>query len=343
MPRPPASRLGIEGWFQRLANAFPVWVVLGAALALAEPATATWFRPSWIPLFLGLIMLCMGLTLTGDDFLRVLKMPRPVFIGVGLQYLVMPALGFVLAHAFDLPPDFMIGLVLVASCPGGTASNVVCFIARLNVALSVTLTTCSTLLAVILTPLLTTWLVTSISRSLLGTPIEVDTLGLLIDTFQVVVLPVASGTLLNHFFHKTVARITPYTPLLAVLSIVFIVDYILAAKKSDILESGGPLLMAIVTLHGLGFLMGYLLARFLRQGEANARTISVEVGMQNSGLATELARGNFSQFTLATVPGAISALTHCILGSLVAGLCRWLPAGETDRDAKKLSENFECP
>ena len=324
-PGPP-FRKRFERAFQRLANAFPVWVALGAALALAEPATATWFRPHWIPFFLGIIMLSMGLTLTWDDFRRVLKLPRPVFAGVGLQYLVMPFLGYLLAHQFDLPPDFMIGLVLVACCPGGTASNVVCFIARLNVALSVTLTTCSTLLAVILTPLLTTWLVTAISTRLLGAPIAVDTLGLLLDTFQVVVLPVATGTLLNHFFHRQVRWITPYTPLLAVLSIVFIVDYILAVKKQEILASGGPLLMAVVTLHALGFGLGYLLSRLLGQKENNARTIAVEVGMQNSGLATELARGNFAQFPLATVPGALSALTHCILGSLVAGLCRWLPA-----------------
>lgn len=127
-------------------------------LALWKPETATWFQPHWIPFFLGIIMLSMGLTLTGRDFLRVLEIPRAVLTGVGLQYLIMPLLGFVIARAFQLPLDFMIGLVLVACCPGGTASNVVCFIARLNVALSVTLTTCSTLLAVIMTPLLTTWL-----------------------------------------------------------------------------------------------------------------------------------------------------------------------------------------
>ena len=156
---------------------------------------------------------------------------------------------------------------------------------------------------------------------------EVDTLGLLIRTFQVVILPVTAGIALNHFFHRWVARITAYTPFLAVLSIVFIVDYILAAKKSAILESGTSLLAAVVILHFLGFLFGYGLSRTLRISDRDARTISVEVGMQNSGLATELARSNFAAFGLATVPGAISALTHCILGSLMAGLCRLLPGG----------------
>lgn len=322
-PQPAPGK--IERIFTTLANAFPAWVVVGALLALVEPRTATWFQPTWIPFFLGIIMLSMGLTLTWRDFTRVLELPRSVFIGVGLQYGVMPALGFLLAQAFDLPPDFMIGLVLVASCPGGTASNVVCFIARLNVALSVTLTTLSTLTAVIATPLLTTWLVTHLSQNLTGQAIEVDTFGLLVNTFQVVVLPVTVGVLLNQYFHNWVRKVTAYTPLLAVLSIVFIVDFILAAKKEAILNSGGPLIAAIVILHALGFVLGYGLSRFAGRPDGDARTISVEVGMQNSGLATELARSNFPAFGLATVPGAISALTHCILGSLVAGISRWVP------------------
>ncbi len=322
----------IEKLFIALANAFPMWVVLGAGLALWEPATATWFQPAWIPWFLGIIMLSMGLTLTARDFARILEIPGTVLVGVGLQYLVMPFLAFGLARVFQLPIDFVIGLVLVGCCPGGTASNVVCFIARLNIALSVTLTTCSTILAVLMTPLLTTWLVQSVSETLTGTAVEVDTLGLLIRTFQVVILPVTGGIALNHFFHGWVARITAYTPFLAVLSIVLIVDFILAAKKNAILESGASLLGAVVILHFMGFLLGYGLARSLRIRDRDARTISVEVGMQNSGLATELARNNFAAFGLATVPGAISALTHCILGSLVAGLCRLWPAPHRGRE-----------
>jgi len=328
-----------EKLFIALANAFPVWVVLGAGLALWEPATATWFQPTWIPWFLAIIMLSMGLTLTAQDFARILEIPGTILLGVALQYLVMPLLAFGLAHLFKLPIDFVIGLVLVGCCPGGTASNVVCFIARLNVALSVTLTTCSTLLAVLMTPLLTTWLVQSASETLTGTAVEVDTLGLLIKTFQVVILPVTAGIAFNHFFHKQVQRIAAYTPFLAVLSIVFIVDFILAAKKEDIMESGASLLWAVVILHFLGFLLGYLLSKTLGTRDRNARTVSVEVGMQNSGLATELARSNFAAFGLATVPGAISALTHCILGSLVAGLCRLWPDRPSEKSPPERLEN----
>ncbi len=312
----------IERIFLTLANAFPIWVLVGAGLALWQPATALWFQPNWIPLFLGVIMLSMGLTLDFHDFKRVLKIPRSILLGVSLQYIIMPALGYGLSKIFNLPVDYMIGLVLVACCPGGTASNVVCFIARTNVALSVSLTTFSTLLAVILTPILATVLIESLSKDLLGTALQVDTAGLLINTLKIVILPVLLGVLLNHYFHRGVKKINAYTPLLAVLSIVFIVDYILAAKKSAILETGFNLLTAILILHSMGFLLGYLLSRSLKFQEKDAQTVSIEVGMQNSGLATELARSNFPGYALATVPGALSALTHCILGSIVAGLCR---------------------
>ena len=322
----------VERLFITLANLFPVWVLTGAGLALWKPETATWFQPHWIPYFLGLIMLSMGLTLSLEDFSRVLKMPKSILLGVGLQYTIMPGLGYALALGFNLPIDFVIGLVLVACCPGGTASNVVCFIARAHVALSVSLTTCSTLLAVLLTPFLTTWWVESISLEQTGLKVDVDTLGLLLKTLKVVILPVLLGIFLNHFFHRGVKKVEAYTPFVAVLSIVFIVDFILADKKSAILEIGASLIVAVLLLHLLGFILGYVLSRLLKFTERNAQTVSIEVGMQNSGLATELARSNFPAYGLATVPGAISALTHCILGSIAAGLCRWHNASTRNRD-----------
>ena len=176
-------------------------------------------------------MLSMGLTLSLDDFLRVVQIPRSIALGVGLQYTIMPLLGFILAKFLHLPLDYVIGVVLVACCPGGTASNVVCFIARSNIALSVSLTAVSTLAAVIITPLLTTLMIEFISQSSMGAEIQVDTMGLLINTFKVVILPVTAGALLNHFFRKWVKIINPYTPFIAVMSIVFIVDFILAVKK----------------------------------------------------------------------------------------------------------------
>ena len=317
----------LEKFFISLANLFPVWVLTGAGLALWKPETATWFQPTWIPYFLAIIMLSMGLTLSFEDFTRVLKIPKSILFGVGLQYTVMPFLGYMLARVFHLPIDFIIGLVLVACCPGGTASNVVCFIAKTNVALSVSLTTISTLMAVIFTPLLTTLWIESLSLELTGLSLNVDTLGLLIKTIKVIILPIVAGVLLNRFLNRLVKQVEPYTPFLAVLSIVFIVDFILAAKKDAILEIGSSLIVAVVLLHFFGFYLGYFLSRMLKFPEQDAQTISIEVGMQNSGLATELARSNFSNYSLATVPGAISALTHCIFGSIAAGLCRWRWSG----------------
>jgi BASS family bile acid:Na+ symporter len=147
-------------------------------------------------------------------------------------------------------------------------------------------------------------------------------MGLLASTFKVVILPITLGVLLNHFFRGCVKKITPYTPFIAVISIVFIVNFILAVKKEEIITTGFPLLAAIVILHALGFILGYFFSKWLKFSEQNSQTLSIEVGMQNSGLATELARSNFPDFTIATVPGAISALVHCVLGSIAAGLCR---------------------
>ncbi|MCR6656210.1 MAG: bile acid:sodium symporter family protein [Opitutus sp.] len=172
-------------------NAFPVWVVIGGALALVEPRWFTWFAPYIVP-GLAVIMLGMGVTLGVEDFRRVAKMPRPVALGFAAQYAIMPLMGWSVAHMMNLDTPFAVGLILVSCCPGGTASNVVTFIARANVALSVAMTACSTFTAVFMTPLLTTWLV--------GTRVEVDAIGLFWSTFQVVILPVAAGVAINRFF-----------------------------------------------------------------------------------------------------------------------------------------------
>ena len=156
----------------------------------------------------------------------------------------------------------------------------------------------------------------------MGLAIQVNTMGLLASTFKVVILPITLGILLNHFFRGWVKKINPYTPFIAVISIVFIVNFILAVKKEEIIATGFSLLAAILALHALGFILGYFVSKWLNFNEQNSQTLSIEVGMQNSGLATELARSNFPDFSMATVPGAISALAHCILGSIFAGLCR---------------------
>ncbi|MCH9698308.1 MAG: bile acid:sodium symporter family protein [Gammaproteobacteria bacterium] len=293
---------------QRFTHAFPVWVIGAGILAVIYPPALTWFKGPFITYGLGVIMLGMGLTLTADDFKRILIYPKWILLGVVLQYTVMPFTGLAMATIFDLPKMLAVGLILVASCPGGTASNVVSFIAGANVALSVSMTAVSTLLAIVMTPLLTDYLV--------GSRLDVDAWKLFIDTIKVVLVPIVLGVSLNTFFHNTTEKILPVAPPIAVIVIALIVGSIIGKGKSEILAAGPNLFLAIGLLHLVGFLLGYLVSKLLMKNEQVARTISIEVGMQNSGLGVVLARENFAQ--MATIPGAISALTHCIYGSIAS-------------------------
>ncbi len=274
------------------------------------PPALTWFQGPWITYGLGVIMLGMGLTLTADDFKRILIYPKWILLGVMLQYTVMPFAGLAMANLFALPKMMAVGLILVASCPGGTASNVVAFIARANVALSVSMTAFSTMLAIIMTPMLTDYLV--------GSRLDVDAWKLFIGTVKVVLVPILLGVSLNTFFHKTTEKLLPIAPPIAVIVIALIVGSIIGQGKAQILAAGPNLFLAIGLLHLIGFVLGYLVSKLLIKDEHVARTISIEVGMQNSGLGVVLAKQNFGQ--MATIPGAISALTHCIYGSIAVYL-----------------------
>ena len=299
---------------ERLANAFPLWVAAACGLALVEPRLFAWFHDRLIVVGLGLIMLGMGMTLTLADFARVASRPVAVVAGFVAQFTIMPAAAWAIARAFDLPTPFAVGLILVGCCPGGTASNVVTYIARADVALSVTMTTCSTLAAVALTPLLT--------QVYAGTLVEVDTLGLLVSTLQVVVLPVAAGVLLNRFAPALVERVLPVAPLASVLVIALVCGSIIGQNAAAVRESGPRLLAAIMLVHSIGFALGYGFARACGLPVVAARTISIETGMQNSGLGVVLARKHFAAEPLTAVPGAISALVHSVLGSLLAAWWR---------------------
>jgi BASS family bile acid:Na+ symporter len=295
---------------QRFTNAFPVWVIGAGILAMLFPPALTWFHGPWITYGLGVIMLGMGLTLTAQDFKRILIYPKWILLGVVLQYTVMPFAGLALATIFELPKMMAVGLILVASCPGGTASNVVAFIAKANVALSVSMTAISTLAAIFMTPLLTDYLV--------GSRLDVDAWKLFLGTVKIVLVPILFGVGLNTFFHKTTEKLLPIAPPIAVIIIALIVGSIIGQGKTEILAAGPNLFIAIGLLHLIGFLLGYLISKLLLKDEQVARTISIEVGMQNSGLGVVLAKQNFGQ--MATIPGAISALTHCVYGSIAVYL-----------------------
>jgi len=296
-----------------LTSAFPLWVLVASGLALLRPTLFTWFSGPLITIGLGVIMLSMGMTLGFEDFRRVGRERRRVLPGVLLQYTVMPALGWGLGYLFDLPTPFAVGLVLVSCCPGGTASNVISYLAKADVALPVTMTALSTVLAALMTPTLTALLA--------GSRIEVSATGLFLDTVQVVILPVMGGALLKWRFPRLIEPILPVAPLVAVVTITLIVASVIGAERDQLVEAGPRLLLAVFCLHAFGFLVGYAAGKGLLDHEIAARTVAIEVGMQNSGLGVVLARGNFANPAVA-VPSAISTVFHSLIGSLVAAWWR---------------------
>ena len=304
-----------------LTNAFPLWVLLASGLALVEPGLFTWFSGPLIPIGLGIIMLSMGMTLSVDDFRRVGRERARVLPGVALQYTVMPGLGWSLAALLDLPTPFAVGLILVSCCPGGTASNVISFLARADVALSVTMTAMSTLLAALMTPLLT--------EMLAGSRVDVPAGGLLLDTVQVVILPVIGGVLLQWRFPAVSQRLLPFAPLVAVIAITLIVASVIGAGRQDVIEAGPRLLAALCCLHVGGFVLGYWAGRLMLRREISARTVSIEVGMQNSGLGVVLAQQNFTN-PLVVIPCAISTVIHSLVGSAAAAM--WRSSGNRLRE-----------
>lgn len=314
-------------WATRL---FAAWTVLGTLWAWLVPAHFVWvvdgrFQPFGQPLvsvLLGVIMLGMGLTLTLDDFRRVLTLPRAVAAGVALQFTVMPLAGIALATGLELETGLAVGLILVSCCPGGTASNVVAYLARANLALSVTMTMASTLIAVAATPMLTGWLA--------GVFVEIDRWALFRSMVAIVLVPVVAGVLLNTLFPRLTRKVATVSPLLSVVVVVLIVGGIVARSKGLIETHFGVLMLAVLLLHLVGFALGYALSRLVRLAEEDARTISIEVGMQNSGLGSTLAAtpsfaAQFAsplQAALAPVPSAISAVYHVVIGSLLAAIWR---------------------
>lgn len=316
-------------------NLFPLWVLLGGVLALVEPRTVTWFRGQAIVWGLAVIMLGMGITLSVDDFRRVFAMPRTVAAGFVCQYTIMPFLGWGVAHLLRLEAEFAVGLILVACCPGGTASNVVTYLARANVALSVLMTMCSTFGAVVMTPLLTKWLA--------GAYVPVDAWALFLDTVKVVLAPLVLGLALHHGAPRVVRAMLPSAPLVSVFTIALICASIIGQNADKIRQSGLQLMAAVFLLHAGGFGLGYVAARLLGYDETIRRTISIEVGMQNSGLGAMLAQRNFPNLPAAATPCAISATFHSVIGSLLAGLWRLYPPREKAPGGRNVGGNSSEP
>jgi BASS family bile acid:Na+ symporter len=301
-------------WF---TNLYLLWLIIGVVVALYHPPVFSWFSGQWIVWALSVVMLGMGFTLSVDDFRRLFQMPGSLALGFLAQYTIMPLAGWGVARMLNLEAGFAVGLILVACCPGGTASNLISYLARANVALSVMLTMASTLLAFVLTPL---W-----CKTLAGQYVRVDALGLCLSTLQVVVAPVLIGVFCNWRFPRAVARVAAWGPFVSVIAIVFITGGIVAVSAAAVLANFGLLALAALLLHVIGFALGYGVSRVLRYPVDVARTVSIEVGMQNGGMAAMLARKNFTMEPLAAVPAVFSGVIQNLLGSLVAAYWRARP------------------
>lgn len=294
-----------------IVNNMALFVLFAGVAGAVRPALLMWVGP-WIAPLLGLVMFGMGMTLRVEDFQMILRRPWEVFLGALAQFTIMPLAAWGLAKAFALPPELAIGVVLVGTCPGGTASNVITYLARGDVALSVAMTMATTLLAPVVTPCLT-WLIA-------GAWVEISLVKMMIAIAQMVLAPVLLGLMVNHFCGDFVKKCLPVLPLFSVTTIVLLVGGVVALSGGKVLIYG-PLIAAIVVLHNaLGLVCGYFFARLFHLSAAKTRAVAIEVGMQNSGLAASLAVLYFNP--AAAIPGAIFSVWHNISGSLVANYCQ---------------------
>ncbi len=294
---------------QFIQKTFALWVVLFSGIALLVPEAFVWLR-AYIPWMLGIIMFGMGMTMTVGDFKSVLQSPKAVAIGVVAQFVAMPGLAYLLCKLFQLPPEIAIGVILVGCCPGGTASNVITYMAKGNTALSVACTSVSTLLAPIFTP--------AIFYVLASQWIEINALSMLVSILQVVLFPIILGLMVRALLKQKVSTYIQVMPLISVIAIVAIVAAIIAGSKTQILQSG-LIILGIVALHnGMGYLLGYWASRMFKLAEIDCRAVSIEVGMQNSGLGVALAATHFAASPLTALPSAIFSLWHNISGPALA-------------------------
>ncbi len=295
-----------------LARWMGMIVLAVGAVSLFVPASFIWIDTWTINPMLGVIMFGMGLTLSPHDFKVVLSRPKDILIGCLAQFTVMPLLAWLLAWCFSLPKELALGVILVGCCPGGTASNVITYLAKGDLALSVGMTATSTLLAPLLTPLLV-WLMA-------GTMVDVDTVGMLKSIVYVVIAPIAIGLLCQRFLPRMTKSVTPYLPAFSSLAIAITVG-IVVSHNADRLMLGGMIVVLVVMIHNLsGLVLGFAIGRLLRLSRPKSVALSIEVGMQNSGLASSLAVLHFAAFPLATIPGAVFSVWHNISGALAAKL-----------------------
>jgi len=282
-------------------------VVVCAVVALGLPASFKWVTPH-ITILLGVIMFGMGMTLRVEDFQEIFRRPRDVLIGLLAQFTIMPLLAYGLAIIFQLPPELALGVILVGTCPGGTASNVMTYLAKGDLALSVSMSMASTILAPIVTPLLT-W-------KLAGAWVEISLADMMLSIVQVVIAPILLGIIVNKFFGDFVKRIINFLPVVSIVAILLILGGVVSVNAERILATGLMVMLVVVCHNLLGYVLGFGAAKIFNLNMAKTKAISIEVGMQNSGLAVSLAMIHFS--AAAAIPGALFSVWHNISGSIFA-------------------------
>ena len=287
-----------------------VIVLAVAALALFVPSAVSFIKTSYVNTLLGIVMFGMGLTLKASDFKVVFSRPKDIIIGCLAQFTIMPLLAFALTKLLGLPADLTIGVILVGTCPGGTSSNVMTYLAKGDVPLSVGMTGISTILAPFLTPMLT--------YLFAGQSVDVNMMSMFMSIVKVVIVPIGAGCLLNKFFSSLTQKLVNVLPLVSVSAIVAIVAAVVSANSARIMTCG-LLIVVVVILHNLcGYGLGFAIGKVLKLDMAKCKTVAIEVGMQNSGLATSLAGTHFAAYPLATIPGAVFSVWHNISGAVFA-------------------------
>lgn len=310
--------LGVSRW---LANYTSIFIIAVAVATFFVPHLFDWVRGTSQTVILGVIMLTMGLTLTTQDFKILARRPWDIFIGAAAQFIIMPGLAYTLVHVFRLSPPLAIGILLVGCCPGGVSSNIMSYLCHGDVAFSVGMTCASTLLAPVMTPFL--------MKLTAGQIVAVDAVGMFLNILIVTIIPVAAGCALNYFFSSrpSFPTIQKLMPGVSVLCLAMIVGGVISTVHDDLVSRGFVLFIwtfAVVFCHNsLGYLLGWLAGWLAGFNVAKKRTISIEVGMQNAGLATVLAGNFFAAQPLAVLPCAISCVWHSISGTILAGIYLW--------------------
>lgn len=311
-----------------ISRLFPILAIIVSLLAYYDPSPLLSWKTAIIPL-LAMVMFCMGLTLRINDFKRVWNNPQPIALAIIIQFTVMPLAAILLAKAFDLSDELTIGMLIVGACAGGTASNVMTYLARGDVALSVSMTLASTLWGVIATPL--------IISATAGEMVQIDSQSILFSVIKMVLIPIIAGILITHYQPQLANKINKYLADIASGLILLIIAIIVALNAEEISTLGYAVFAAVALHNIIGLISGYAAGKLTRQTEVTCRTLAIEIGMQNSGLGVALALKYFGP--MAALPGAIFSIWHNISGAILAGLWRW----QTDRKIRAVEENRKQP